>query len=232
MSSKTVVIPPSIPPIVPLVSLRAKLELVALAIFIACGIVFAHALRSEHQARAAAESDVKVQQSKIQAANEQIAQLQSEDKIRDAQTAAQIQAAEAKAAAAKTPQQIATYLTSQLKLAGAPAPVTIETPAPTKDDPSPAAVATIPAIDLPFLRDQVSKCQAAALQASGSQADLTSCQQQLKDAGEKLSATEKERDDWKTAAKGGTWAKRIKSGAIKVGIGIAIGVAADRAAHK
>lgn len=69
------------------------------------------------------------------------------------------------------------------------------------------------------------------LQASGSLADLTSCQQQLKDAGAKLSAAEKERDDWKTAAKGGTWAKRIKSGAIKVGIGIAIGVAADRAAH-
>ena len=230
MSSKTV-IPPSMPPIVPLVSTRAKIELLALAIFIACGIVFAHALRAERQARAAAETDVKIEQGKMKDADAQIAQLQAADKIRDAQTAAQIQAAEAQAAAAKTPQQIATYLSSQLKLAGAPAPIAIATPAATPENPTPDAVAQIPAVDLPFLRDQVSKCQADALEASGSLADLTSCQQQLKDAGAKLSAAEKERDDWKTAAKGGTWAKRIKSGAIKVGIGIAIGVAADRAAH-
>jgi FtsZ-interacting cell division protein ZipA len=220
------------PPIVPLVSTRAKIELLALVIFIACGIVFAHALRSERQARAAAEADVKIEQGKMKQADAQIAELQAADKIRDAQTTAQIQAAEAKAAAAKTPQQIAAYLSSQLKLAGAPAPISIETPTATPENPSPDAIAKIPAVDLPFLRDQVSKCQADALQASGSQADLTSCREQLKLAGQKLSAAEKERDDWKTAAKGGTWAKRIKSGAIKVGIGIAIGAAADRAAHK
>jgi hypothetical protein len=223
--------PPIVSPIAPLVSLRTKIELVAISIFLAGGIVFAYTLRSERQARQTAEAGVKVEQEKMKADDIQIAQLQAQDKIRDSQTADEIQAAEAKAAAAKTPAQIVAYLKSQLQLAGAPAPIAIETPAPTAQDPTPPAIATIPAVDLPFLRDEVANCSTNAIRVPDLTQDLASCKSQLQLAGEKLSEAEKERDDWKTAAKGGTWAKRIKSGAIKVGIGIAIGVAADEAAH-
>jgi hypothetical protein len=223
---------PTPAPITPLLSGRAKLEILAVVAFLAGGVVLAHTLRTEQQARVLAESQVKTEQGKIKTYDAKIAALVSTDKIRDTQTAAQIKTIQATAAAAKTPKQIIRYLQSQEQLAGAPAPITVETPAATAEDPTPAAVATIPAIDLPFLRDQVARCNANALLLTSKESDLTSCQSQIKIAGEKLSAANKERDDWKTAAKGGTWAKRLKSGAAKVGIGIGIGVAIGYAAHK
>lgn len=237
MSTKPV-IPPTVPPAVPLtieplLSARAKLEILALVVFIAGGIVFAYTLRSEQRARVLAEDNVKLEQGKIRADDVQISELVAADKLRDTQTAAQILKIKATAAAAKTPKEIIRYLQTQEQLAGAPAPIAIEQPEPTAADPTPAAVATIPAIDLVFLRDQVARCDANSLLATSEKLDLTSCQSQLKLAGEKLSATQRERDDWKTAAKGGTWAKRIKSGAVKVGIGAGIGVAIGIAiAHK
>jgi cell division protein FtsL len=224
--------PTPVAPATPLLDTRAKLEILAVVAFLAGGIVLAHTLRAEQQARVLAESQVKTEQGKIKTYDAKIAELVSSDKIRDTQTAAQIKTIQATAAAAKTPKQIVHYLQAQEQLAGAPAPITVETPEPTAADPTPAAVATIPAIDLPFLRDQVARCDANALLLTSRQLDLTSCQSQLKIAGEKLSAAERERDDWKTAAKSGTWAKRIKSGAAKVGIGIGIGVAIGYAAHK
>jgi hypothetical protein len=236
MSTKPV-IPPTVPPpalvIEPLVSTRGKLEILGLAIVLAGGIIFANTLRTEQRARVLAETNVKAEQAKVKTADVQIAELVKSDKVRDAQTTAQILKIQATAAAAKTPKQIIRYLQAKEQLAGAPAPIAIEQPEPTAADPTPAAVATIPAIDLPFLRDQVAKCGVDSLLAASEKADLTSCQSQLKLAGAKLSATERERDDWKTAAKGGTWAKRIKSGAVKVGIGAAIGVGIGVAiAHK
>jgi hypothetical protein len=233
MSTKPV-IPPAAPLVIePLLSGRAKLEILAVFVFLASGIVLAHTLRTEQRARVLAETNVKAEQVKITKADVQLAELVAADKVRDTDTLKQILAIKATAAAAKSPKQIIGYLQSQEQLAGAPAPITVETPAPTAEDPTPAAVATIPAIDLPFLRDQVARCDANSLLLTSKESDLTSCQSQLKIAGEKLSATARERDDWKTAAKGGTWAKRIKSGAVKVGIGAAIGVGIGVAiAHK
>jgi hypothetical protein len=235
MSTTTVPVSPTptpVAPAAPLLDGRAKLEILAVVVFLAGGIVLAHTLRAEQQARVLAESQVKTEQGKIKTYDAKISELVAGDKIRDTQTAAQIKTIQATAAAAKSPKQIVRYLQSQEQLAGAPAPITVETPEASAADPTPAAVATIPAIDLPFLRDQVARCDANALLVTSEKLDLTSCQSQLKLAGEKLSATAKERDDWKTAAKGGTWAKRIKSGAAKVAIGVGIGIAIGYAAHK
>jgi hypothetical protein len=174
--STTSTTPTPIAPITPLLSGRAKLEILAVIAFLAGGVILAHTLRTEQQARVLAESQVKTEQGKIKTYDAKISELVAGDKVRDTQTAAQIKIIQATAAAAKTPKQIIRYLQSQEQLAGAPAPIAIDTPEPTAADPTPAAVATIPAIDLPFIRDQVARCDANALLVTSGKLDLTSCQ--------------------------------------------------------
>lgn len=189
------------------------------------GLIAWHSYDSEREARIKAEASEAAQQKIIATATDQIRALQVAQDARDKQTAAEISSIKATAAAAATPAQIAAYLASTINRAGAPVPITISTPAPTAADPHPAAIATLPAADLGFLRDQVAKCSADAVALPAAQADLSTCQQQKQLAGQQLSAVENERDAWKKAAKGTFWS-RFKTGAKYVGITAGVTAAA------
>jgi flagellar biosynthesis chaperone FliJ len=205
------------------ISLRAKLEILAAIAILICAAIAVRTRWAEHDARVKAEASVAAAQKNIDQATTSIKQLQDQDKLRSAQTADAIAKLAAAAAAQKTPQQITRWLPSQ---AGSlPAPITSSIAPATAQNPTPAAVFDVPQADLPALRDQVAKCQANGQLLSNAQAGLSSCQSQLKLAGEQLSAAEKQRDDYKQALKGGTFWQRIKGGTEKVAIGVGIGVA-------
>ena len=58
--------------------------------------------------------------------------------------------------------------------------------------------------------------------------ELPKCQADVKDWSDRYDTKQKEADDWKTAAKGGSFWHRLKNDAIKVGIGVGIGYALKR----
>jgi hypothetical protein len=193
-------------------------------------VAFAAAVDAEHRARLVAEKTVKQDELAIASAKKQILELQAEDKKRDDAAAEEVQKIRQAAASAQTPAQIVKYIHDQVK--GAPAPIDGTIAAPTAADPNPPALFTVPAVDLSFLRDKVATCSADQISVPQLTGDLASCRAQAKLAGDELSKMQNERDAWRTAAKGGTWAQRIKSGAIKFGFGVAAGVAIDEAARR
>jgi hypothetical protein len=207
-------------------TVRLKAELAAAVLALGLGVVGVRSWRSERNARAAAEQTAAADQKQIDQASHEITALKSADAARDKQTAVQLADLETAAQAAKTPVQITKYLTASFARSGAPVPVTIMIPAATLANPNPAAIASLPEIDLPFLRDQAEKCQADALEVTTDAADLASCRAQMKLAGEQLSAAENQSDAWKKAANGGTFLTRLKRGAKWFAIGAGAGAVA------
>ncbi len=103
-----------------------------------------------------------------------------------------------------------------------PAPITLNTPPATPDNPKPQPVsATVPAEDLKPIFDtlvQAKEC-AVRLEAANNVAEARDTQ---------LVAVEKERDAYKVAAKGGTFWHRVGVAAKYVGVGVTIGTIAAR----
>jgi len=205
---------------------RLGVELAAVALVLVAGVVGVRSWISERDARQRAEQTVKVEQKTIDEAGHEIAVLKSADAARDEQTVTLLEKYHAAAAAAKTPVQITRYLTASFARSGAPVPVKIMIPAATLANPTPAVIASLPAIDLPFLRDQAEACQADALEVKTDTIDIHSCRAQMILAGKQLSAAERQRDAWKTAANGGTFFTRLKRGAKWFAIGAGAGAAA------
>jgi hypothetical protein len=201
---------------------RTKFEV--FAVIAACllfGLV-AHSYMQEHDLRLTAEATVSSAQQIINQDSAKIVTLQKADQVRDAATAEQVTAIAAGAAKQVTPKQIADWIPKQL-----PGPlqnVKITVPAPSPQNPAPDATAEIPVGDLPMLRDQIAACQECAVKLDASQKDIVSRDEQLRLAGEKLSAAEKQRDAYKAAAKGGNFFTRLKNNADMLATGGAIGV--------
>jgi hypothetical protein len=210
------------------ISVRARIEIAAAIAILFAGAIGARTWLGEHDARLKAEAAVTAAEKSFDQAAATMKQLQDADEARDAQTAQTIAKLAGAAAAQKTPQQISAWLPGQL--GPLPAPVTSSIAPATPQNPAPPAVFTVPQADLPALRDNVAKCQADAVALPAAQQDVSSCHQQLQAAGAQLSAAEAERDAYKRELAGGTFWHRVKSGAIKVGIGAAIGYLAGRAA--
>jgi len=201
-------------------TLREKFEVVG--VLVVMGLVSIGI--EQHDLRVKAEATVEKQQATIDDAQKQRDDQAAADRDRDAKTAAAIADLQKKAAAAVTPQQIAKWIPAQL--GDLPLPISIAVPPATVGNPTPAAVATIPEQDLAPLRDLVEKSQACSIALPAAQQDLASCKTQLQEAGEQLSAAEKQRDAYKQALKGGTFWHRVKHDAEVAGIGIGIGAAA------
>ncbi|MDE3136894.1 MAG: hypothetical protein KGL59_09995 [Acidobacteriota bacterium] len=175
-----------------------------------------------HDARIQAQAKIQAQAQIIRAEQQQRQQIEAEQQARDARTARQIAAMQAEVAKVKTAAQIAAWLPKQLPT---PAPVKIEVPQRTAKDPTPAAVATIPQTDLPALRDYVESCQVCPVKLHTAQQDIADKEQQLKLAGEQLTAAEKQRDDAVRAARGTFWGRlwtRTKWFVIGAGAGAAL----------
>jgi len=170
-----------------------------------------------------AKAAVDAQQQVIAATEKQSKDIQDAELERDKVTAANVAALTAAAAHQTTPAEIAAWIPKQL---ATPQPITFTIPAATPANPMPAAVASVPQADLPALRDQLSECQVCGARLKTAEEDLTSKDQRLKIAGEDLSAMTKERDTWKTQAKGGTFWSRTKRAAEWLVVGAAVGAAA------
>lgn len=187
-------------------TIRSKLELFAGAV-VACALAIL--VSSWNQARndqSQLQSALDSQKVTVTQAQQQIRALQDADKNRDKATQSQIAALRKSAAQMQTPLQIANWLPSQLDL---PSPIAVSLPASSTANPASPAVATIPQQDLPSLRDLVESCTECKAQLATVQKDLASRDQQLKLAGEELSASERARDAAIAAAKGGTFWHRV-----------------------
>lgn len=163
------------------------------------------------------------QQQVIASSAKQVKDIQDAEAERDKVTAANVAALQASAARQTTPAEIAAWLPKQIQT---PQPITFTIPAATPQNPTPAAIASVPQADLPALRDEVTQCQVCAQKLADAQGDLSSERDKEVLAGEQLSAMTKERDAAVTAAKGGGFWKRLGRAAKWTVIGIAVGAAA------
>ena len=204
---------------------RVKLELIAASVVLIGLVIGARVWLSEHDARVHAEAIQAAQKTVIDQATADRASHQKQDDARDAQTASTIQAMQAIVDKLKTPQQQAAWIPQQIPV---PQPFTITVPQSTTANPKPDAIATIPQVDLPAIRDAISGCQQCGLKLSTAQADLASRDQQMKDAVQQIKAITAERDTWKQTAKGGSVLHRVGQAAKYLIIGAAVGYVAAR----
>lgn len=176
-----------------------------------------------HDAWIRAQGTIQAQAQRIDQVKKRAAQIAPEQKARDEAAAAQLAAMRKEVDRLKTAEQIAAWLPKQIPM---PEPVKIRVPKATKKNPAPAAVARIPRQDLPALRDYVESCKACSVELHTTRQDLAAKEQQLKLAGERLSAVEKERNAALNAAKGGGFWHRAKTAfkwfAIGAGAGAAV----------
>lgn len=147
-------------------------------------------------------------------------QRQSADreKQRDAAAAEQLAAMQSAVAKLKTPQQIAAWIPQQPGFGS----LQLQAPAPTRENPTPEASASIPETQLPELEQTIEKCGECSVKLSNAQQDLADRQEQLRLAGEQLSAVSRERDAAMKAAKGGGFFTRAKRDGKWAAIGGAI----------
>ena len=209
-------------------TLRAKIEaLAAICILIAGALI----VRSYLDARAdqlRLQATIAAQQGIIASAQRQMQSLDAAAKQRDAQTLATIAAMQQAVARVQTPQQIASWIPPQLPTA---APLAVNIPSATAAHPAPDAIAKIPQQDLPAIRDMIESCKECSVKLNAAQQDLASKDQQLRLAGEQLSATQRERDAALTAAKGGNLWRRIRRNALWFLIGGATAATLGGVAH-
>lgn len=205
-----------------MIPLRTKLEIAAVVLVLAGGLFGFRIWLEEHDDRLRAQADAAAAKKVFDQAADQMKQHQDADRARDEATAKQLEAMQKLAAQIQTPAQIAAWLPKQVQV---PQAIELKIPPATPQDPTPAAIAAIPQADLPVLKDFVEKCREDAVRLSNCQTDQASKQEQLRLAGEQLSAVERERDAYKAAAAGGTFWTRTKRAAKYLAIGAAAAAA-------
>lgn len=161
-----------------------------------------------HDAWIRAQGTIQAQTQTIDLIKKRSAQITAQQKARDEAAARQLATMRKEVDRLKTAAQIAEWLPKQIPT---PKPLKIDIPAPTKRNPTPAAVATIPQPDLPTLRDYVESCRVCSVKLHVAQQELVAKDQQLRLAGEHLSAVARERDAALRAAKGGGFWHRAKT---------------------
>jgi type II secretory pathway pseudopilin PulG len=170
-----------------------------------------------HDAAIKARSVQDAQQQVIATAQKQIDQAKADEQ----QTAAQLQARIAELEKEKqqpvTPDQFIAALQRLTPLPQQPVVVRIPASGPgTAADGKPAAAAApqtaiqIPAADLPALRDYKVACDETGAKLGACQLDAAANATQVAALEAQLKSTEAERDQWKSASKGGSWLHRLK----------------------
>jgi len=202
---------------------RAKIECFAAACALAIVALLARSYLEAHADRARLAAALAAEKGIIDRAQQQIDSLDAAARQRDAATAAALAAMQKAAARAQSPEDIARWIPQQLQT---PAPISVTVPPATPANPAPDAIARIPQQDLPVLRDRLEACRECTLQLATAQQDLAARQQQLKLAGEQLSATQRQRDAALAAAKGGSFWRRVRRNARWFAIGSAAAAAA------
>jgi Tfp pilus assembly protein PilE len=192
---------------------------VAIAAVLALAALGGYEWLQERDARLKAQTATAAQQKTIDQAKQ------------DAQTVQQTLATKMKTLEAErkqpvTPQRFVVDLSKAIP--GLPQQVTVVQAAPVQQTvdgkitelPSAPAV-QIPAADLPALQDYRITCDETT-------AKLDACSKTAADTQTELQATTAQRDEWKTAAKGGNWWHRTLTAGKWIVIGGAVGYAAGR----
>jgi chromosome segregation ATPase len=153
-------------------------------------------------------------------------QAAEREKQRDAQLSTALEAIAAQKVKIQTPQQAAAAIPSVLP--PLPLPISIHLPnlsasSKSKED-LPASI-SIPQADLKPLYDELQDCRANALESDSTKKDLA-------DQKAQTAALLRERDAALAAAHGGTLWVRLKREAKWFAIGLALGAAATKAAHR
>jgi hypothetical protein len=198
----------------------SKAWIIGIAVVLAAAALLGgYGLLEEHSARLKAETASAVQQKTVDQAKADAAATAASLK----ETLAGLEAQRAKPA---TPQQI--IIDGSKLIPNLPQPVVIQdsrdqgagvrdqkSPA-LPDAPKPEQQLVIPAADFQAIHNAEITCQESA-------AKLNACNLTAADVQTELKATAAERNEWKTAAKGGTWLHRALTAAKWVGIGAAAG---------
>lgn len=178
-----------------------------IALSLALGVFVLYSFLEAHGDRIKMQATIEAQQQLNQQLQRQMQDLKASEDKRDAETHATIVAMQQVVSKVRTPQQIARWLPSQLQF---PQPIKVEVPPPAAQNPTPAAVATIPQEDLPFLRDAVERCKECNVKLTTAQADLASRDARLRLGAQQLSGMQAQRDAALTALKGGAFWTRLK----------------------
>lgn len=204
---------------------------IALATFF--GIQWLH----QHDARIVAEAQAKASQQTIGVAQKQIEALKADtaQQARDLQQ--RISDLEAQKKQQVTPAQFAAMLNALLPKQSAPV-VVGEAPAPQTDATAKpgqkakklpgAPVVQIPQTDLQALRDYGLTCKESEAKSAACTQQLANANQELNQTGVQLAAKAQEAEQWKNAAKGGSWIHRALTAAKWLGFGAAVGYVAGR----
>ena len=210
-------------------TLRAKIEALAAICILVAGALIVRSYLDARADQLRLQATITAQQGIIASAQQQMQSLDAAAKQRDAQTQATIAAMQHAVARVQTPQQIAAWIPPQLPT---PAPLAVSIPSATAANPAPDAIARIPQQDLPAIRDMIESCKECSVKLNAAQQDVASKDQQLRLAGEQLSAMQRERDAALTAAKGGNLWRRIQRNALWFFIGGATAATLGGVAHR
>lgn len=192
-------------------------------LLLAAGIGLAVAMVLAREDRIRAEEKVKAEEATRAQYADQIKQIQDDEKkFHEAQAQAQSQL-QNQFQSAKSPADLSALLS---KFTGTP--VIVNVPPATAANPNPTPVATISA---PVLKQEVETCEQCKLDLRGKTQELSYSEQQRQLQMLDLQSLTKERDQWKTVARGGTGWQRFKRGVKWFVIGAAAGAAAGVAAR-
>jgi Skp family chaperone for outer membrane proteins len=203
---------------------RAKVEIACGVLVLALSLFGFRIWLEEHDDKLKAQADIAAAQKAFDQLAADRQSHEAADKARDDASAKQIDAMQKLASQIQTPAQIAAWLPKQVP--GIPQPVTITIPPATAQNPQPDAIASIPQVDLPTLRNAVEKCQENSLRLSTCQQDLASRDAQMKLANTQIEQLKNEKSALQTELKGGTFWTRTKRAAKWLVIGAGIGAAA------
>lgn len=211
-----------------MLTLRHKLEIAgAVLALVVIGIISSSWLAAR-DARVKAEAMQAVNEKVIAQNDQQIKLLASQVDQLKADQARQLATLSATFSRAQTPQDIMPLVS---KLMDLQKPIAFVTPPATAENPHPQPIAQLPAEDAPQLKLYVQTCEECKIKLPSVTAQLGKSEQEKQLLANDLLARTQERDQWKTAAKGGSTWQRIKKGAKWFVIGAAVGAVAAKAAH-
>ena len=200
-------------------TLNTKLHVILTLALLAAAAYFAHQWLATHDAYLRAEAQSQATQSALAQLAKQQSDLSAE--LKQTQTAAQSQlsALRQQYAKAQSPDQIGALITAAMNL---PQPIRITIPPATPDDPDPQPVAQVPLPDAPQAKAFVLQCQECSIRLSAAQKESAIAAEQLTASRQELAITQKDRDAWKSAAKGGSWPRRAAKRAAAFAIDAAV----------
>ena len=200
-------------------TLSSKLHFILTLALLATAAFLAHQWLRAHDAYLRANAQSQANQSALAQLAKQQSDLAAQLKQTQVDAQSQIAALQKQYAKAQSPEQIAALITAAMNL---PQPIQIATPAPTPENPNPDPVAEVPLPDAPQAKAFVQACQECTIRLDAAQKSSAIAAQQSAALQQQLTLTEKDRDTWKRAAKGGSWprrtAKRIAAFAIDAAI--------------